>query len=231
MATNFPGTGIDDNTTLPNPGSGSFTDNPSHAQLHDNANDAIKALETKVGINSSADTNSLDYKMATNASGLAIHIANTSNPHAVTKSQVGLSNVDNTSDVAKLLATLQAVYPIGAPYMSFSVSTNPATILGFGTWVSVGGYTLVGYKAADANFGTLGAVAAGEATHVLSTTEMPAHTHTTSGNGSFTSPGYAAFGENSFAGDRSVTSSSTGGGIAHNNIQPSFVVYMWQRTA
>jgi hypothetical protein len=24
---------------------------------------------------------------------------------------------------------------------------------------------------------------------------------------------------------------STGGGGAHNNIQPSFVVYVWQRTA
>jgi hypothetical protein len=33
--------------------------------------------------------------------GVATHIANTSNPHSVTKSQVGLGNVDNTSDSAK----------------------------------------------------------------------------------------------------------------------------------
>jgi hypothetical protein len=33
------------------------------------------------------------------------HIANTSNPHSVTKTQVGLSNVDNTSDVNKPIST------------------------------------------------------------------------------------------------------------------------------
>jgi len=33
------------------------------------------------------------------------HIANTSNPHSVTKTQVGLSNVDNTSDVNKPVST------------------------------------------------------------------------------------------------------------------------------
>lgn len=33
------------------------------------------------------------------------HIANTSNPHSVTKAQVGLSNVDNTSDVGKPVST------------------------------------------------------------------------------------------------------------------------------
>lgn len=36
------------------------------------------------------------------------HIANTANPHAVTKAQVGLGNVDNTSDVNKPVSTAQA---------------------------------------------------------------------------------------------------------------------------
>jgi hypothetical protein len=36
------------------------------------------------------------------------HIASTSNPHSVTKTQVGLGNVDNTSDVAKPVSTAQA---------------------------------------------------------------------------------------------------------------------------
>lgn len=35
------------------------------------------------------------------------HIGNNSNPHAVTKSQVGLGNVDNTSDVNKPVSTAQ----------------------------------------------------------------------------------------------------------------------------
>ena len=38
-------------------------------------------------------------------SGLAAHAGNTSNPHAVTKTQVGLSNVDNTSDLSKPVST------------------------------------------------------------------------------------------------------------------------------
>ena len=36
---------------------------------------------------------------------LNAHTANTSNPHGVTKAQVGLGNVDNTSDVAKPIST------------------------------------------------------------------------------------------------------------------------------
>lgn len=55
MTTNFP-VSIDDNTSLPNPGSGNFTDNPSHASQHDTENDAIKAVEAKVGIGASTPT-------------------------------------------------------------------------------------------------------------------------------------------------------------------------------
>ncbi|MEG2957525.1 MAG: hypothetical protein RR826_04575, partial [Christensenellaceae bacterium] len=36
------------------------------------------------------------------------HMANTENPHGVTKVQVGLSNVDNTSDASKPVSAAQA---------------------------------------------------------------------------------------------------------------------------
>lgn len=52
MSTNFPGS-LDDSTTLPDPGSGSYTNNPSHLGLHGNENAAIKALEAKVGTGAS----------------------------------------------------------------------------------------------------------------------------------------------------------------------------------
>jgi hypothetical protein len=39
------------------------------------------------------------------ASDLTAHTGNTSNPHSVTKSQVGLGNVDNTADSAKPIST------------------------------------------------------------------------------------------------------------------------------
>lgn len=57
MATNFP-TSLD---TLTNPTSTDGLNNPSHSSQHADANDAIEALEAKVGVNSSAVTTSLDY--------------------------------------------------------------------------------------------------------------------------------------------------------------------------
>lgn len=46
---------------------------------------------------------SLDAKAS--ASGLSTHITDVANPHAVTKAQVGLPNVDNTSDANKPIST------------------------------------------------------------------------------------------------------------------------------
>lgn len=60
MATNFP-TSLD---SLSNPISTDTLASPDHAVQHQNSNDAIEALQVKVGINSSADTSSLDYKVA-----------------------------------------------------------------------------------------------------------------------------------------------------------------------
>lgn len=51
---------------------------------------------------------------------LNTHTANTSNPHGVTKAQVGLSNVDNTSDANKPVSTAQATAIANAK----SVGTN-----------------------------------------------------------------------------------------------------------
>lgn len=60
MAVNFP-TSLDSFT---NPASNSSVANPSHAQQHSDANDAIEALEAKVGITGSAVVTSHDYKIS-----------------------------------------------------------------------------------------------------------------------------------------------------------------------
>lgn len=60
MATNYP-TSLDSFT---NPTSGDTLSSVPHATQHANANDAIAALEAKVGINSSAVTTSHDYKLS-----------------------------------------------------------------------------------------------------------------------------------------------------------------------
>ena len=63
MATGFP-TSLD---ALTNPVSTDALNSPDHAGQHANANDAIEALQAKVGVNSSADANSLDYKVGLKA--------------------------------------------------------------------------------------------------------------------------------------------------------------------
>lgn len=59
MATNFP-TSLDN---LTNPAGSDPVNNPSHASQHANLNDAIEVLEAKVGVNNSAVTTSLDYRV------------------------------------------------------------------------------------------------------------------------------------------------------------------------
>lgn len=59
MAVNFP-VSLDE---LINPQASDSVQSPSHSEQHADANDAIEALETKVGVNDSSDVNSLDYKV------------------------------------------------------------------------------------------------------------------------------------------------------------------------
>lgn len=58
--TNFP-TSLD---TLTNPTASDTLDSPSHSAQHANSNDAIEALEAKVGIDSSAVNTTHDFKLA-----------------------------------------------------------------------------------------------------------------------------------------------------------------------
>ena len=64
-ATSFPSS-LD---TLTNPASTDKTNSPSHSTQHTNANDALEALEAKIGVNGSAVTTSHDYKLSGVATG------------------------------------------------------------------------------------------------------------------------------------------------------------------
>ena len=44
-------------------------------------------------------------QITTNKNDIASHVGNTNNPHEVTKAQIGLGNVDNTSDLSKPIST------------------------------------------------------------------------------------------------------------------------------
>ena len=126
-------------------------------------------------------------------------------------------------------ATINAlVYPVGSIYFNAAVSTNPATLLGFGTWVAYAAGRVPVGKAASGTFDTLGEEQGAE-THTLTIAEMPAHTHTY--GKSTTSEAMSIHDISGLRGAATTNTSSTGGGDAHNNIQPSITVYMWRRTA
>ena len=95
MATDFPV----DLDTLINPTSTNTLSAPSHSEQHANANDAIEALQTKVGIDGSEDPDSLDYKIST----LEGQIGNIGSSGAVTVELLGLEgNNDTTATVCQI---------------------------------------------------------------------------------------------------------------------------------
>jgi hypothetical protein len=149
-------------------------------------------------------------------------------------------------------AALQALHPVGSVYINATNSTNPATLLGFGTWVAFGaGRVPVGFNSADTLFN------AAEKTGGSKDAIVVAHTHTgttsTAGNhnhmqrwgqGSGDPGGYAGNSVNQFsfygstgvtadAGNHnhSFTTNSTGSSGTNANLQPYITVFMWKRTA
>lgn len=76
---------------------------------------------------------------------------------------------------AAKINVLQTVFPVGSIYTSYNVSTNPATLLGFGTWAAIQGRMLIGASSTYPATSTGGA-----ATHTLTVSELPSHTHTAS---------------------------------------------------
>lgn len=131
-------------------------------------------------------------------------------------------------------ALLSFIYPVGCVYIT-TVSTNPNTLFGFGTWGAFGtGRTIVGIDAGQTEFDVVEETG-GAKTHTLQTTEIPAHTHVitsqTATTGGATSYEHGTLDTSSAETEATEVTGSTGGGLAHNNLQPYIVVYMWKRTA
>ena len=199
----------------------------------------------------------------------------------------GITVTNNASDVT-ITSSAAAAWPVGSVFIS-TVSTNPATLLGFGTWAAFGaGRVMVGLDSGDIDFDTEEETG-GAKTHTLTSAEMPSHTHvqdthnhtqdahnhtqdahnhtqdahshveqapTTASGGAMrfgidtnasgtvtagistettiaTNQAATATNQAATATNQSTTATNqnTGGGGAHNNIQPYIVVRMWKRTA
>ena len=141
-------------------------------------------------------------------------------------------------------AVIDAIYPVGSIYMSAN-DVNPSTLFSGTTWEQIKGQFLLGHDDTiiwDASVMPpvrrerfpLGGTG-GEATHTLTISEMPSHSHSTTLPISTTMPitkttsgNTAVFEENTSA---NFDSESTGLGTAHNNMPPYLTVNIWQRTA
>jgi len=132
-----------------------------------------------------------------------------------------------------------------------TLSTNPNTLFGFGTWVAFGSGRMLISQDATYPAGTTG----GAATTTLITANLPSHSH--SASTSISDPGHVhsyntfigfapqsgsstqcATGSQSpntgtaFTGISASTSiGNTGSGTAAATISPYIAVYMWNRTA
>lgn len=103
-------------------------------------------------VNSSATSAKIE-QIETNKQGLANHIADQNNPHAVTKTQVGLGNVDNTADLDKPISTATQT-ALDAKQDTLVSGTNIKTIngqsvLGEGDIEIKGGVESVNTKTGD----------------------------------------------------------------------------------
>jgi hypothetical protein len=150
------------------------------------------------------------------------------------------------------------LYPVGSIYINASVATDPATLLGFGTWAAFGaGRVPVGTGSgftAGSTGGSADAVVVSH-THTASTAAAGSATGSISGygplgtfystSGVFSGSNYQYDGMQGASGrsgnntanlsipdhTHGVTVNAAGASATNANLQPYIVVYMWTRTA
>jgi hypothetical protein len=160
------------------------------------------------------------------------------------------SNGSNTTTIATtafVQAAIALLYPVGSIYTNASVSTNPATLLGFGTWTAFGaGRVMVGFDSGNALFdtaeetgGSADAITVSHTHTATSTVTDSGHAHT-GGVSIYNNP--ASTGGGSASGSASNTGTATtgitvattvasaGSSGTNANYQPYITVYMWKRT-
>lgn len=146
-------------------------------------------------------------------------------------------------------AAIALLYPVGSIYTNATSSTNPATLLGFGTWTAFGaGRVMVGFDSGNALFdtaeetgGSADAIVVSHTHTATSTVTDAGHNHTYSvvqtsggaggGTQSYTSTATVNTGTATTGITVATTNTSTGSSGTNANYQPYITVYMWKRTA
>jgi len=139
------------------------------------------------------------------------------------------------SSLAKSL--LDFFYPVGTIYETTSSDLDTTTKMNAhfgGTWEEYGSGRVLVAKSSDTEFDTIGKTG-GEKTHTLTIQEMPSHSHNMSPPDPLLPSGgyWEATGKwiNASTSGLNSYTDNTGGGQAHNNLQPYIVVYRYRRTA
>jgi hypothetical protein len=161
------------------------------------------------------------------------------------------NNTTAIATTAFVQAAIALLYPVGSIYTNASVSTNPATLLGFGTWTAFGaGRVMVGFDSGNALFDTAEETGGSADAITVSHTHTATSTVTDAGHNHFIGNTSTGFG-NAGGGNCSVigaaqtvatttattgitvatTNASTGSSGTNANYQPYITVYMWKRTA
>ena len=131
------------------------------------------------------------------------------------------------------LRVRETLYPVGSIYMSATISsTEEVEAIFGGTWVEWGaGRVPVGVDTSDSDFDTAEKTG-GEKNHTLTIAEMPSHVHKVHAGW-----GAGSLGDNFFRVDSNNPKNQwddtfpTGGGGAHNNLQPYITCYMFKRVS
>ena len=165
----------------------------------------------------------------------------------VATTQSSTDSSTKLSTTAFVQAVLQTLYPVGTVYTNATSSTNPATLLGFGTWTAFGaGKVMVGLDSGDATFSTVGNTGGSKDatlvshTHTATVTD-PSHSHTLATyNGTGGAGTSVYYGTSSVVGNATtatattgitVSNSTSGSSATNANLPPYVVVYLWKRTA
>lgn len=190
----------------------------------------------------------------TGSGGIVLAASPTMTGSPIAPTQVAGTNNTTVATTAFVTAAISAallanIYPVGSIYINATNSTNPGTLLGFGTWTAFGaGRVPVGFNASDPLFdsaeetgGSANAIVVSH-THTGTTSTVGNHQHGVPGN--YIGSGITSNGGYLGGADTTTTSTTAAGSHNHTfttdssgssgtnaNYQPYITVYMWKRTA
>ena len=134
------------------------------------------------------------------------------------------SESDDAANLSQIPSIITA-WPVGSVFISV-VSTSPTSLLGFGTWVSIGaGKMLTGVDTSDSDFNAAEKTGGAKSVDLSHTHSTPAHTHP---GGTIVQLGVGTTVNDGNGGDGT---SGSGGSSTQSILNPYFTTYFWKRTA